>query len=239
MRMKWFIIGSIVGAILTVLALATLGAEPTANLDLTANSQYIWRGQMVDDKPVIQPELTLGWAGLEAGAFGNYSTDANEYNETDLSLSYTYGILTAGVVTYLYDPDDGNTSEAFLTLAPDWTVAPYATIYRDIDLVDGWYGELGVGVTRDLACDMNLCDLSLEVKAWLGAGDSKYNEAYWGVDDDLLNDANVSLALPWAPKEWLTVTPAVQYMWLVDSDLANTVEDEDAWVGSLTVGFGI
>ena len=61
-------------------------------------SQYIFRGyEFSKDSIVIQPSLTAGYRGFEATLWGNMDTndkytkaDKANWNETDMTLSYTY-----------------------------------------------------------------------------------------------------------------------------------------------------
>ena len=61
-------------------------------------SQYIFRGyELSKDSIVIQPSLTVGYRGFEATLWGNLDSndkytkaDKANWNETDLTLSYTY-----------------------------------------------------------------------------------------------------------------------------------------------------
>lgn len=64
-------------------------------------TSYIWRGQ--ENAGVsIQPSASVGWKGLQLGAWGSYEISGNNSTgkELDLTLSYTAGGFSVGVTDY-------------------------------------------------------------------------------------------------------------------------------------------
>ncbi len=61
-------------------------------------SRYVWRGSDFGESFSVQPALTFGLSGLEAGAWGSYSlaADGAFSNELDLWASYTFTSQSAG-----------------------------------------------------------------------------------------------------------------------------------------------
>jgi hypothetical protein len=101
--------------IVAILSTDTMGvrAQSQVEVHLLADivSNYIWRGQNFGHVS-LQPELSVGWKGLSLSAWGsvgltNYKDDAREI---DLTLTYTTGGLSFGIVDYW---DDGNDSRYF------------------------------------------------------------------------------------------------------------------------------
>ena len=84
------------------LSLPALADEPKPYSSVSAAflSQYVWRGyELSKDSLVIQPSITVGYAGFEANLWGNLDTDdkytgaeKTKWNETDLTLFYTYDL---------------------------------------------------------------------------------------------------------------------------------------------------
>lgn len=74
--------------------LSSTGQNCKTELDLGTDlmSRYVWRGtQFGGNSPSIQPYISLGWKGLELGAWGAYSLGgANTDQEFDLYLGYTF-----------------------------------------------------------------------------------------------------------------------------------------------------
>lgn len=237
--MKKAVLWFLIGAAAMFLAMVSMAAEPefTVSADAPVMSAYVWRGQVVEDKVVLQPNATADWKGLSLNYWENYSTDQDDWTEQDITLSYTYGLLTAGIVNYHYrvgDVDD--TQEAFVGLAYEESyIQPTLTVYRDLGDADGFYGNL------ELAHAFCLCDAGedafLNVSASVGMADSSYNEFYFGVDDNALNDANLTLSIEDKLTEHITLTPMIQYTWLLDGDIADTVEDEEIFFGGLNINY--
>jgi len=122
-------------------------------------SQYIFRGyELSSGSLVIQPAVTLNYAGFSLNLWGNLDTNQNptqsfhpsdpgtaSWNETDLTLSYTYNIdklsLTGGYIWYGTQYAK-QTQELFLALGYDIITKPVLTIYQDIASYPGTYFQL-------------------------------------------------------------------------------------------------
>lgn len=79
-------------------AMAQDKAEVTLQADFV--SDYIWRGLDLDG-PSIQPALNLGWKGLNVMASASIGTTSpDDLRELDLTVSYTLGGFSLGVVDY-------------------------------------------------------------------------------------------------------------------------------------------
>ena len=217
-------------------------------------SAYVWRGIVITDRLVAQPNATLSKNGFSLNTWANYNfTDAyseesqQEISEVDLTLSYSRAvgpvILGASYAEYLYPHQTlvgangvgealpgSREIQASIGL-PGVPLSPTLTIVRDIDEVDGFYASL--------ACSRSF---SLTDKAALalgfstGVGDKDYNAAYFGTDTAKLNDGNVSVSLPITITSSVTLTPQVQYTWLWDSEIRKQADalykdDSSVWGG--------
>ena len=241
--------------LLTWAGTAVAESEVGVGLDVAALSSYVWRGQTLNDKMVVQPSLTASKAGFAINTWANYNVDGaydGDFSEVDLTASYSQAVgpvaLGAGLVQYTFPNqtlavEDGEdvaypgTVEVYASAGlPDVPLAPTLTVYRDVDEIDGTYGMLAVGHSFELAAAV-----SLSLSASLGAADADYNAGYFGVDDAALNDLTVGAALPFAVLENLTVKPAINYVYLPDSDVRDAAEalygEDDAVVGSLTASY--
>lgn len=223
---------------------AGLGADAAdVNVDLPVLSAYVWRGQVLNDEAVVQPALNVVSGGFGVNVWGNYNTTDNvtedpDFSEIDLTVSYGgklgpvgYGV---GVIEYLFpNTAYSGTREIYASLSlPDAPVIPTLGVYRDIDEADGFYATLGLSKSMALG---DKATLGLSVS--LGAGDEDYNTFYFGVDDAALNDANVSASVSFALTDTVTLTPGVQYTWLLDSDIEDGAKalylDDETFVASL------
>lgn len=244
-----------VGAMLAVAGSALAADPPSVGLDVPVLSAYVWRGQTLSDRPVIQPSLTAAKSGFALNTWANFNLDGayqGDFSEVDLTASYSKSVgavaLGGGVVQYLFPNqtlavEDGedvgypSTAEVYVSAGlPDVPLAPVATVYYDVDEIDGFYGMLAVGHSFELADKV-----SLAASAALGAGDADYNAGYFGLDDAALNDMTVGMAMPISLRDNLTVKPAISYVFLPDSDVADAAEaiygDKDRVVGSLVASY--
>lgn len=78
--------------------------ETTLNADVV--SQYMWRGTQLGGA-AVQPTLGVSWKGLSLSAWGSVGiARAEDMKEIDLTLQYTTGGLTLGLVDYWNDTAD-------------------------------------------------------------------------------------------------------------------------------------
>lgn len=82
------------------LAFFTFSTVAAQSLHVGADfvSRYVWRGSDFGESFSVQPALTMGFEGLEAGAWGSYSLSADgaSSNELDLWAAYTFRTPSAG-----------------------------------------------------------------------------------------------------------------------------------------------
>jgi hypothetical protein len=144
--MMWLLAGSA----------ALAGDPPSVGLDVPVLSSYVWRGQTLSDRPVLQPSLTAAQNGFALNTWATFNLDG------------------------------------------------------------AYQGDFS-------------------------AADADYNAGCFGVDDAALNDLVVGLALPVAVRENLTIKPAISYVYLPDSDIADAAKavygEDDRWVGSLVASY--
>ena len=74
--------------------------EATIAADIVTN--YLWRGQKLGEGS-IQPTLGLEYKGISLSAWGNFGiTNVDDTKEFDLTLSYTTGGFSVGVIDYFF-----------------------------------------------------------------------------------------------------------------------------------------
>ena len=77
--------------LLTWAGTAVAESEVGVGLDVAALSSYVWRGQTLNDKMVVQPSLTASKAGFAINTWANYNVDGaydGDFSEVDLTASY-------------------------------------------------------------------------------------------------------------------------------------------------------
>ncbi|MFO8014516.1 MAG: hypothetical protein R6X20_14555 [Phycisphaerae bacterium] len=212
--------------------------------------KYVWRGIVVTEDPVFQPSVEVAVGDLTLNVWANIdTTDVNDFrrqaNEIDYTLDYTvfsWEGLTASVGAIHYAFPQAHvfdTTEAYLSLAADVPTAPTLTVYQDLDEHDGQYITLGFGHTfKDVWTPSPEVAMSVDLSAQFAWGSRKHNAFYYGSGSGWA-DTTVGLALPFAVGENVTVTPCVNYMWILDDGVSGALGRDDAfWAGlSVTVGF--
>jgi hypothetical protein len=216
-----------------------------ASVDLGLYSAYVWRGQVINDEPVLQPQLNVGLAGFSLHAWGNLdltdnvNDNAPAFSEVDLTAAYTrqFGpVELSGSYTHyeLVDQTVETEVETIVNGQPAIT-----TVREDIPstaevCLEASLPDLPVVPTLCVVRDVKEADgfygsigaaysyevvkdaASLDLSASIGGGDADYNAYYFGVDDAALNDATAVVSLTWAVNDDFSVTPGVQYSVLLD-----------------------
>ncbi len=241
MKKKMVKIGSfaLMGIMFSGIAAQSAWAEeekPTADLSVSALSQYIWRGyELSQDSIVLQPSMTVSYKGFGVNLWGNfdtdyYGTDTTEFNETDLTLSYDgscdhvdYGV---GYIYYALDEDFGvDTQEWYVTAALKTLLTPTLTVYWDTDNIPGIYATLGVshsidiseGYTLDLGAQIGYSDLDDDVAL---DADGIANDSYSDFHDGLL-----SASMTFQLDKYFSITPELYYSFPLSSDSDDLIEN--------------
>jgi len=218
--------------------------------DATWAGKYVWRGIVVAEDPVFEPSVEVGAGDLTLNIWTNLdTTDVNDFrgqaNEIDYTLDYTVGAwewLTAsvGAIHYAFPQAHAfDTTEAYLALGADVPTSPTLTVYRDLDEHDGTYITLGFGHTfGDVWTPSPEMAMSVDLAAQFAWGSRKHNAFYYGSGTGWA-DASVTVALPFAVGNHVTITPYASQVWILDDGMRSALARGDAfWAGlSVTVGF--
>lgn len=197
-------------------------------------SKYIWRGQNLSDDYVFQPCTSLSYNSFTVGIWGNWDiTSINDndkqVSELDYSIDYSNSVpgiegLNYSVGAIYYDfpgTDVASTTEVYGGLGLDIFLSPTITVYQDIDEADGTYVSFSVEHIIEEIAKIGDMPIAMVTGASIGWGNSSYDEYYWGVDSDKLNDLALSVAFPMEIGGW-TFTPSVNYVSIVSSTLRET-----------------
>ncbi len=203
---------------------AATPAEPAfgAAAGTAYSSRYVWRGQLLNDDPVMHPDLTLSFGKLSLNAWGSINTrnvlgtdnEAYRFQEIDWILNYAFEpsedlSLDAGVIRYDF-PGTGfsSTTEIYGKLGfPNLPLSPLAELYHDVDEAGGLYGRLGVSKEFEI----NDC-LTAALGAKAGWGNKRYHKFYLGgLDESDASDFELSASLTWAATEKLSVSALASY----------------------------
>jgi uncharacterized protein (TIGR02001 family) len=257
MKMKAGWIGMVV-TMTAVCGRVSAGEDSALGFEVTSdfNSKYVWRGQNLVDDWVWQPGISASYGGFTAGIWGNLDmTDENdesgEFTEYDFYGEYAFDLtdgigLSFGYIHYKF-PSGGNTQEVYTGISFATFLNPFVTVYYDFEDIDGTYVTAGIGHSIEKIADLTeSIPVGLELALSVGWGDSNYNEGYWAdsngdaLDDSGLNDLTLKIGFPMAIGSW-TLTPSVNYVTLLDSDIREGLRSGDKdmfFTGvSLSTGF--
>lgn len=211
----------------------------SGSVSLGTYNQYIFRGYEIGKSGlVVQPSMSLTLKGFSATIWGNLDTNQRNtktatfnqefkkgWNETDLTLSYTYTIkdlsITGGYIYYGTKYAD-ETEEFFIKLAYKTIANPSITVYRDITNYKGTYINLGLSHSFPLLKDITL-DLESGFGYFIGESDywRTYNRStatYTGSKYKGLHDGMVKAGLSIPVTKAFTIQPSVQYWFPLSND---------------------
>ncbi|MBN1408216.1 MAG: hypothetical protein JW956_10520 [Calditrichaceae bacterium] len=161
-----------------ILSMILLAGISNAQVELGADlvSRYVWRGTDFGNSASVQPYLSVGFAGLEAGAWASYPISASGANENDLYLSYAIGPVGITVTDYYFPgdtsivkfgnyADDGN---HILEASVSFEMAAFSAIGAM-----NFYGEDDNSMYFELGYEVYSKD-DMTVSAFAGAGNKVY-----------------------------------------------------------------
>jgi uncharacterized protein (TIGR02001 family) len=219
------------------------------NVDGGIYSEYVWRGQVLDDRPAAQGGLTVAHpSGAAFNVWGNYSLDSDasgqsELNEVDYTLSYGGALegvsYEIGFISYTFPNTNlDDTSEIYISAGLDLPLAPTFTVYYDIEEINGIYANAAISHGMDVSEA-----LSMEIGASIGVADGDYIEGYFGGAEKsaALQDMNVYLSSTYALSETVSLSGLLQYTFMPDGSMEDLAGanyfDKDAVVGGVSLSY--
>lgn len=209
-------------------------------------SKYIWRGQVLTNDPVVQPEGWVSAGGFTFDVWSNVDlTDANvdsfRMTETDYTVEYAFTLadveMAAGYIYYTFPNITGDdTQEVYVSGAFDTLLAPSLTLYWDIDEVGGLYANAAVGhdiPLNDFSIPEN-DELAVTLSASVGFGEANFNEFYFGTGSAFV-DLVLAAEMPIDLGGGFSLTPSVGYMQVLDSRVRAATAKSDSIFGGVTV----
>jgi len=223
----------------------------TGSASMATLNRYIFRGYRIGESGlVLQPSLSASYKGFSLGFWGNIDTNQRNtttatfsnnpigrseegkkgFNETDLTLSYTYAIqklsVTGGYIYYnLKYAED--TEEFFLTFALDALLKPTLSVYQDVNAYPGTYVNLSFAHSIALPKDMSL-DLGASFGYENGQGRfwrtfNTVTSGYTGSKYSALHDGMIKAGLTIPVTKAFSVQPTVAYWVPLSSDAKKTM----------------
>ena len=214
----------------TAAAPAAPAPDVTGSVSFTGLNKYIFRGAEISARSVVlEPSVTINYKGFSLNVWGNIDTEQHatqvfvpgkdgsgeghkSFNETDLTLSYTYNIdklaLTGGYIYYGTEYAQ-QTQELYVSTTYDMIAHPTISIYRDIDANPGWYVNLSFSQSLPVA-KMPNGDMTVDLGASFGyyniSSLTPANKTYSALHDGMVK---VGLTVPVAKN--VVVQPITQY----------------------------
>jgi hypothetical protein len=250
-------------------AAAPAAAAPavTGTASVSFLNEYMFRGyQLGKDSFIAQPSLSASYQGFSASFWGNI--DSNEkatqnftpdspghmsFDETDLTLSYTYTAgkwgVTGGWIYYGLRYAN-ETEEFFGSVSYDCFLKPTLAIYRDIMAYPGWYMNLSVGHSFKIYQEVTL-DLGASAGYELGTGDfwDTYRAstgAYTGSKYSAFHDGMVKAGLTIPVTKQVVIQPLLAYWFPLSGDAQRRIDGnsfnpngylKNLWQGGVTVSY--
>lgn len=202
-----------------------------ASADVMSN--YVWRGQKLSNSWVIQPSAGITYGVFGVNIWANYDSDSQidegnghgEFNETDITLSYTRSMdkWTFGTGYIYYALNGANdTQELYLSAEYDTLLSPSLTLYYDFDEGNGAFLVAAIGHSFEIAKDIN----------WnLGASASyNINNKVMGFDkdgDDFSNFYNAELSTSVDIPVWkaVSIAPKLAYSFPLSNDAKEAIRN--------------
>ncbi|MCX6995762.1 MAG: hypothetical protein NTV49_01425 [Kiritimatiellaeota bacterium] len=221
-------------------------AKVTGELDLPIHSAYVWRGQVLNTKAVVQPSLTVSQYGFSLNTWANYNINSTyhsygdgnkqDFSQINLTASYATTVgpascpiaLGGGIIQYEFPNQTQALSTNGLGRAAPGTREVYAALgLPSLPLAPKLQVNYDVDAVNGFYANLGISQslellkdkVALTARAALGAGSKKNNEAYYAQSQTSLVDAMLGLALPITlPSGW-SLTPAAQYNFLPNSTI--------------------
>jgi hypothetical protein len=233
------------------------------SLDLAFDfySAYVWRGNIINDRPVWQPYAKLSYSLKDYGSlwvsgWGNFdATDRNKHhtfaglNEIDYTAGYTVTVqdfeLEAGNIWYTYPKANGKDygktcAEAYGKVTyKNETVEklfePSVAVYRDYLDADGYY--VALNLNREFEINDQLAvggDLAL------GLADDDYLEYYYGDGaDGTFSDFTADVYATYKLNETFSITGKLAWTSLLGSDARDNVDADGTDTDELWGGIDV
>lgn len=198
--MKTFRLTTLVLTVLTVLCSGVTAAtvESQVDLDVKVATAHLWRGQILNDKAVIQPSVTVTAGEWALNLWGTWdideTTNSSARQRIDAGLEYSWmndnHILTPGLTAYIYhdagygqeqdDTVEASLEYTYLVIQPGTqnkpeklVLVPSLRINYDFGEIDGFYSSLTLQRSFDLVEEQMELSLRLEI----GAANENYAQA--------------------------------------------------------------
>lgn len=233
-------------ALLLGLVACVAGQEqgaPAFSSETTWNSKYVWRGLVLDDKPVVQTSNTLSFGDTTLNVWASRRASqvlsGRGGTELDLTLSRDWSCgwatVTPALIYYTY-PGMGSPSSAEAALSFSAEAGPvtfFSNHFVDFaQCAGGYFGEVGLGWERSVSPNA-----AIGGDAALGWGNKKFHVVNFGAGKDSITTLAVRIYADLRLAEAIFAQPTVTYTRVLDNALRSASSSSDHLVWGLTLGF--
>ncbi len=203
-------------------------------------SRYVWRGQVLNNEPCLQPTVDVGLS-VPGGTLGlnwwgvldltDYNGEENQFTEHDWTVSYVTAVgpleLTLAYIYYYFPQITGesDTTEVSVGLSmplverQNFALSVGCAVNYDVENIGGYYYNVAAEASIPLSDKW-----SLGFSLGLGGADDNYNEGYFGVKNDGFNDITASAGLSCAIDDHSELSFSLTFSDVVDGDLEEAAE---------------
>jgi hypothetical protein len=207
-------------ALLAVSGIMPAADGPTFAFEVTPLSQYVWRGVVEVNGPVLQTSSTVTYRGAHVNIFSNQDLAAasgrrGKIDEVDFDVGYDYvrnqATLSAGAIRYTFPNTTASpATELYAGIGLAGPLNPSVRGYFDVGAIRGSYWS--ADVSHGIAVAKFAGDVTWEavLAAGVGCGSPNHNAAYYGVGRWALADLHPAISLPLSRGKF-RLTPKVGY----------------------------
>ncbi len=208
--------------LVAVFAAALWGQRPSVNVEGAVYSQYIWRGLIVTDGPVLQTSTTADYKRLYLNVWTNQDLTETIWRAIKLGELYFDGgydhplgertTISSGVILYTFpNAPDAPTTELYTGVSFETTLKPSVRAYFDVQSVKGVYLTFDVGHVIPMPELRRSVKWGVELAAGVGWGSKAENLGYFGAPKAGLSDVHPTVALPFEIGPKLRIVPKLGY----------------------------
>jgi hypothetical protein len=235
--------------VLAVWAASSPAADrPVFSAESSVFSQYVWRGMLPTNGPVLQNSATALWRGAHLNLWTNLDLNSangrrGKFNEVDFDAGYDRSweraAFSAGVIRYTFpNTFAGATTELYAGAALAVPLRPAVKAYFDVDGIRGAYVTFDVSHSVALPKPRPQVSWSVELAAGAGWGSSGCSRSNFGVHQPGLMDFHPSLAVPISLGKRWRIAPRIGYAALMRQALRDSgVPAAHGFAAGVTVGF--
>jgi hypothetical protein len=222
--------------------------RPVFTLESSVYSQYVWRGMLPTNGPVLQNSATVLWRGAHLNLWTNLDLNSangrrGKFNEVDFDAGYDRSIekatFSAGMIRYTFpNTPFGATTEVYAGAALAVKLHPAVKAYYDVDGIRGAYVTFDVSHSVALPKPHPQVSWSVDLAVGAGWGSSGYSRSYFGVHQQGMMDFHPGLGVPVGLGKRWRVTPRLSYAALARERLRNCgIPASHGFVAGVTVGY--